>query len=102
MSLQKSFEAPTGATHASAYHKITGLHHNRIGSVVDINISIYKDSAAKVAAKTPVGRKSYRVAGADYTTYFANSVLDTVDQNHIERCYVYLKTLSDYSGASDV
>jgi hypothetical protein len=102
MSLQKSFEAPTGATHASAYHKITGLTHNRVRNAVEINVSIYKDSAAKVAAKNPVGRKSYRLAGTDYNTYFANSVLDTVDQNHVERCYVYLKTLSDYSGASDV
>jgi hypothetical protein len=35
-------------------------------------------------------------------TYFANSVVDTVDQNTVERSYVYLKTLDDYSGATDV
>jgi len=67
-----------------------------------IHVTIYKDAAAKAADKSPVGSASYRVAGSDYTTYYANSVLDTVDQNHVERSYEYLKTLDDYDGASDV
>ena len=102
MSLQLSYEAPTGATHSSAYHKITGLSQDRSSNRMTIHVSIYKDSAAKAADKAPVGSVAYRVAGSDFDTYYANSVLDTENQNHVERSYVYLKTLDDYSGASDV
>jgi hypothetical protein len=102
MALQLSYDAPTGVTHASAYHKITGLSQDRQSDRMMLHVLIYKDAAAKAADKSPVGSASYRVADADYATYYANAVLDTVDQNHIERSYVYLKTLSDYSGASDV
>jgi len=102
MSLQLSYEAATGVTHASAYHKITSLNHNRTGDRMMIQVTIFADAAAKAASKAPVGNASYRVAGTDYDTYFANSVLDTVDQNHVERSYEYLKTLDDYTGASDV
>ena len=102
MSLQLSYDAATGATHASAYHKITSISHSREQSRMMLHVSIYKDSTAKSEGKAPVGSASYRVADSDYTTYYANAVLDTVSQNHVERSYEYLKTLSDYSGASDV
>jgi len=102
MSLQLSYEAPTGVTHASAYHKITSLSHNRTNDRMMIHVTIYKDAAAKAADKAPVGGASFRVSDADFDTYYANAVLDTVSQNHVERSYVYLKTLDEYDGASDV
>jgi len=102
MALQLSYDASTGATHSTAYHKITRLNNDRDGSRMTIQVSIYKDSTAKTDGKTPVGMAVYTVSDSDYTTYYANAVLDTVSQNHIERSYEYLKTLSDYSGASDV
>jgi hypothetical protein len=65
-------------------------------------VDIYKDATARSENKQPVGGASYSVGDADYDTYYANAVLDVTDQNHIERSYEYLKTLSEYSGASDV
>jgi len=102
MSLQLSYEASTGVTHASAHHKITNLSLRRQSSCALIHVTIFKDAAAMAADKSPVGNASHRVAGEDYATYYANAVLDTVDQNVVERSYEYLKTLDDYSGASDV
>jgi len=102
MSLQLSYEAGTGATHASAYHKITNLSLRRQGDCTLIHVTIFKDAAAMAANKSPVGNASYRVVGDDYATYYANAVLDTVGQNVVERSYEYLKTLDGYIGASDV
>jgi hypothetical protein len=102
MALQLSYDAPTGVTHSSAYHKITSLRHDRYGGTMSIHVSIYKDSTAKTNDKSAVGYAVHTVSSADHDTYFANSVVDTVDQNTVERSYVYLKTLDDYSGATDV
>ena len=88
-------------THSSAYHKITALSQDRTNNRMTIHISIYKDAAAKAGDKAPVGSASFRVDDS-FDTYYANVVLDTENQNHVERSYVYLKTLDDYSGASDV
>jgi hypothetical protein len=69
---------------------------------MSIHIDIFKDATARSENKAPVGNRSYTVKDSEYDTYFDAAVLDVVAQNHIERSYEYLKTLSEYSGASDV
>lgn len=102
MSLQISYEAQTGVTHASAYHKIIRMGNDRENGQMSIGVSIFKDEQAKIDGKSPVGSRHYSIRSTDYDTYFANAVLDTEGQNTVERAYVYLKTLDEYSGASDV
>jgi len=102
MALQLSYEAPTGVTHATAYHRITGIRMDRTNQRVLIQVEIYKDKQARDDGKAPVGGDSQSVRDTDFTTYFDDEVLDVVDQNPTERAYVYLKTLDSYTGAADV
>jgi len=102
MSLQKSYEAATGITHASAYHKIITMGNNRVGGRMSVKVDIFADAQAKTDGKVPVGSYLFSIRTTDYDTYFANSVVDTEDQNTVERAYAYLKTLDEYSGASNV
>lgn len=102
MALQLSYDDEFGNTNASAYHRITVLLMYVAQGRVKIEVSTYKDAAARTAGKAPLRTLPYTAEGSDFTTYFDDTVLDTVDYNPLERGYVYLKTLGDWSGASDV
>lgn len=102
MALQLSYDDQFGSTHASAYHRVVNFTVSRERDFVSLFLATYVDAAARQADKEPLIRRKYRVAGDDYDTYFSTSALDVADQNVIERGYVYLKTLSEFSGASDV
>ena len=47
MSLQLSYEASTGVTHASAHHKITNLNLRRQSDCVLIYVTIFKEYLPK-------------------------------------------------------
>jgi hypothetical protein len=102
MALQISHEAPTGVTHASAYHRITRMNNNRYTSKMRITVSIYANAQARTDAKKRVNRKNYLIETTEYTTYFGNTALDVLNQNTVERCYEYLKAQAEYTGATDV
>jgi hypothetical protein len=102
MALKISHEAPTGVTHANAYHHITKMWNNRWTGLMRIYVHIYADQTAKINSKAKVDRRVYTITDDDYDIYFANDVLDVVEQNTVERAYAYLKTLPAYDGAEDV
>jgi len=102
MALQLSTEDQFGNTNASAYHRIIALALNSKDKIASLAVEAYKDAAARAADKAAFSRRQYAISGDDYDTYFAPSVLDVVDQNPLERAYVFLKTLAEYDGASDV
>lgn len=107
MSLQITYNDPeSNITVTDSYHKVTGVLDNRLNSTMQIHVSIYKDSTEKDAGNY-VRYKGAQFAkitcsGDDYDTYFGTDALDVVDQNPIERAYVFLKTqdpdVADYSG----
>ena len=103
MALEKSYTTDGGVSLSEAYHKISTMRfrHWDENPKVDIIVDIYRDSTARVDL-TRVVYVSYTCDGSDYTTYFSNAALDVENQNIRERAYTWLKTLEDYSGASDV
>jgi len=103
VALELSYDDEFGNTNASAYHRITSLLMYLLdGSRVKIEVSTFKDVAASGDGNRKLRTLVYGVDGTDYDTYFAPAVLDVVDQNPQERAYVYLKTLDEWDGASDV
>lgn len=102
MALQLSYDDDFGNTNASAYHRVTTLLLYVAQERVKIEVSTYKDSAARSAGKEPLRRVYHAAQGADFTTYFDDAVLDTENYNPLERAYEYLKTLDEWDGASDV
>jgi len=102
MALELSHEAPTGITHASAYHRITRMNNNRYAEEMRITVSIYATEQTRIDGKRRVDRKRYLIETTDYTTYFSSATLDVVDQNPVERAYEFLKAQAEYTGASNV
>ena len=102
MALQLSFDDQFGSTHASAYHRILMLHMDVDVRIAEWVVGIYKDAAARADGKMVLTKRAYALRGDDFDTYLAPDVLDIEDQNPQERLYVYLKTLDEYDGASDV
>lgn len=105
MALQLSKENSQG--HTGNYWKITALKLEYIGEVAEVQVDLFKDSAAASANKDPMERLEYTWTTDDegtdnWTGTFDAATLDTLNQNPQERAYVKLKTLSEFTGAVDV
>jgi len=88
---QYGFSAPT------AYLKVGNLQVSEIsnGWGANFTLKVYFSATAKSSGKAPITTSSH------YMTYSATSA--NQDQYNIVKCaYEYLKTLSEYSGATDV
>jgi hypothetical protein len=90
MALQKSVTSQQGVS--ADYHRIQLVSLYLDDSRVLIELSLYKDAAARAGGSRPLETKEYSVSGSDFTTYFAPEVLDVVNQNPQERAYEWLKT----------
>lgn len=101
MGLQMSIDPGKGTVYATGYIRISQLLVNK-DDTVKVHTLWYQTQADRDADKGTEDQKPYIISGADYTTYFANTALDTVNQNPWERAYVWLKTLSEFSSATDV
>ena len=104
MALQLAVENEQGVS--GNYWKIDTVKFNfsPIDSVV-IKVNQFLDAAASAALKTPLKTLEYSLTTEtpdDFTGVFDAATLDTVSYNPQERAYVYLKTLPEFSGATDV
>ena len=112
MALQVNYTDVRGVASSSAYAIISqiGLIPAADMPQVDFMVDIYHTAASRSkgdesARKDTLHTESYRVTGSDFTTYFADGVLDDADKNIVKQGYAYLKTLDiqiDFTGASDV
>ena len=107
MALQKSYTDDSGATHSSAYFKISKidlLNPAGSNSVANVFLQVYHDSAARSATppKNPMKSWSYFVTGSDYDTFFATSVLDAANSNPIKKGYDYLKVHTPATGPGPI
>ena len=88
---QYGFSAPT------AYLKVGGLQVSEVsnGWGANFTLKVYFSAAAKSNGKAPI------ITSNHYMTYSATSA--NQDQyNVVKSAYEYLKTLSEFSGATDV
>ena len=65
-------------------------------------VNIYKDSTAYSNGSPEVESLSHTCSGTDFTTYFAETVLDDVGETLLTKSYDWLLTLPMYTGASEV
>jgi len=107
MALQKTVTSGQGVS--ADYHRISDIKFylsDDSNPRVFIELALYKDAAARSGGSSPLENTQNIVEGADYTSYFAPAVLDVVNQNPLERAYVYLKTLTNpvdfTTGTTDV
>ena len=90
MALEKTVTSRQGVS--ANYHRIDRLRIDADQSVLHFDVELYKDSSARSGGDEPLQMSEYEVSGGDFSTYFAPSVLDVVDQNPQERAYEWLKT----------
>lgn len=105
MALQLSLENDQG--HSGDYWKISKLDIDYNQKHVYLEIHLFKDSAASAANKQSMTHRQYTWTEDDEGTdnwagWFNATALDTIDQNPQERAYEKLKTLAEFSGATDV
>lgn len=105
MALQLSYDDSFGTTHASAYHRVVALQLNISEQVAKVQVGTYKDAQARSDGKDLVSVKAYMFTPTTtpaYADLFGVAVMDPVDTNPIKVVYGHLKTLPEWSGASDV
>ena len=90
MALIKQVELETGLV--ATYWKVT-IVRVEAGLNALVYVSLFKDTAARQAGKTPVK--------VDIITVSTSSDFISTEKNAIERAYEYLKLRPEFSGAAD-
>lgn len=101
MPIRKSRQARTKVTHTEAHSVIAEIHIYDLESRVRLLVHTYADLAARNAGGTTIDEDEIFVGGADYTTYFADTVLDNPRTSPLSQGYAYLKTLAEFAGGED-
>jgi len=96
MALKMSKELDNGFT--AEYWKITKIDFNVLNEVSFVELSLYKDAAARTSGKDRVLAKTYSWNGDDYP--FSSDAMD--NDNPITIAYTKIKTLDEFSTAIDV
>jgi hypothetical protein len=100
MALQKDIQASNGST--VSYWKIGDIHLNPSASSAEVLVQGYLDQANR-QAYAPTMTKRLRLTDAQtYASSFDSTVLDAAGNNPFKAAYEWLKTTTDFDGATDV
>jgi len=104
MALQGSLTLDNGITLSQAYLVVLNINSNYVvnDNKVIISIAIFKDASAYSAGKPEVSMMTHTCSGSSFTTYFDEAVLDDLGKTSLTQAYVWLATLSAYSGMTSV
>jgi len=105
MALIKQIELDNGIILSDAYIKISNIEYNNKANDnnnVKIYVNIFKNQQARIDMKPEVTKFIYNVNDPKFTTYFSLSVLNEINKNIVSQSYNYLKTLTTFSGATDI
>jgi hypothetical protein len=105
MAFQKRIELDNGIVLENAYIKISSLcFYNKVNddSYVTVDVNIFKDQQARLDGKPEVTKYTYKCSGTYFTQYFSLSVLNAENVNMISQAYAWMKTMTLYSGATDI
>ena len=105
MALQKSYTGKDGGVHSSAYIRVVSVSQLIDDGNISLRVAVYHDKNTR-DAMTRVPMDNDVVAIVPYTipegSTFTETQLKADDTSLISQCYVYIKTLSEYSGATNV
>jgi len=107
MAIQKEITLQSDIVVPNAYHKVvaTSMVRNGNDNRVYVQVSVFKDEAAKCAGKTPIMEFSLpEVSAENIQKFFSIDVLNAQGCNMIKQCYEYMKTQKvsdiDYTSSS--
>jgi len=99
MALQKSIQHSTGVS--ISYWRVTRIisdYERKIGS---ITLSGYYNQQARVDGKKALDVRQFILQDSTFDTYFSPEELDN-NTNPVKQSYIYIKTTSEFSDATDV
>jgi hypothetical protein len=96
MALQLTEEMPSGVS--GNYFRIENIR--LLADSTQCTVVLYKDSAARTADKAPLKIQTFEFVAGDNPCEIAT--MDLADSNPFKLCYDKLKTLPEFSGATDV
>jgi len=105
MGLQKQIELENGVILSAAYIKVSTFYfYNKSGdsSYVTLEVNIFKDQQARIDGKPEVAKFIHKCSDPKFTEYFSLSVLNDENKNMISQAYEWMKTMSIYSGATNI
>lgn len=99
MGFRREITTRDGITHANAYYKVANVRINHHSKRASISLMVWKDQDARNGNKATLsgvpGKTSFLARNqgevTDYDTYFAPSVIDAADKNHVGQAYAYAK-----------
>jgi hypothetical protein len=104
MALQKSLALPSGVS--GDYWKVTELVIDYLRPAATCQVALYKDATARQAGAAPLYKKSFvwsdEEAAEEFEGLFDADTLSEDGVNPQSQAYVKLKTLAEFSGATDV
>lgn len=105
MALQKQIKLINGVELPNAYLKISEfVFYNQANnpSFVKIEISVFKDQESRQSGLPEVTKFTHKFGEPKFSQWFSLSVLNIEGKNMISQAYELLKTLTTYSGATNV
>jgi len=81
-------------TYSDAYMRIVAFTFFNVDDKRALyHVCVWKDSTARTNGSEPILRFEIDVTGADFDTYFADSVLDDADKSPLSQAYVHMGTV---------
>lgn len=90
MALQKTHTVATDQS--GNYFMISTMKHSPDSKIATVVLHLFKDVAARAAGKNNMLSSEYVLTGTDYDDQFSITELNKLNQNPVERAYVWLKT----------
>jgi len=101
MALKLDYTLPGSTTTVpDVYFRIDSTSYTN-GNSVGIKGVYFGSQSDRENFKRPIGRKDFTVSGDDYDTYLSDDVLQVLGASLLINCYTYLKTLPEFSTATD-
>lgn len=100
MALQHIIQHQTGA--ASHYWRISEIYLHSLTKTGSVKMVGYVSEQARQQNMVPLDERTFQINSMDYDTWFAPSVVDPININHIKNAYMFIKTQQEFIAAEDI
>ena len=100
MALQQIIQHETGTY--SQYWRVVKTHINHANKTAEVCVWGYVSEQARNENKKQLDERNFTVSSEQFDDYFAPTVIDPQDVNHVKNAYLFVKTQQEFIGAEDI